>query len=477
METTLEYVKSRRKFLKNMSALAVLSAFSTLGGCEELAAKIRNRPTRRRIRTGSAQVDDMMQVYADAVAAMKGLSNSDRRNWARQAQIHASFCPHGSWAFLPWHRAYLMYFEKICQKLTNRPDFGLPYWNWAIDSPIPSQFNNSASSLFNPSRNPGAGANTSIASHSNMESILSQTNFLLFASSATSKGQLESGPHDTTHGGVGGNMGSVPTAALDPVFWTHHCMMDYCWVDWNLNRDNPNTNDPAWTNLSFNNQFCDGDGVLVTNNVSAILTTLYPLLTYQYENSQIGNISLREVAMVSTQKELNFVQKKLEKGAPVAINLRKKIPILRGLVLPLEKGMQAAPLTVESADIDRLLAQNSNDRAILNIGFVTLPENSDFFVRVYINNDSAQPDPGMESIYYAGSFGFFTGQEGSKAPNYIVDVTETIARLKKAGKIDAGNNLNIQLTIIPISGEQQGFSDKTLSIEDISLDISTVSIK
>ncbi len=477
METTIDYAKSRRKFLKNVGTLAALSAFSTLGGCEELAEKIRNRPTRRRIRTGSPQVDDMMQVYADAVAAMKSLGNSDRRNWSRQAQIHASFCPHGNWAFLPWHRAYLMYFEKICQKLTNRPDFGLPYWNWSIGSPIPSQFNNSASSLFDPSRNAGAGAVPAIVAHSNMESILSQTNFLLFASSASSKGQLESGPHDTTHGGVGGNMGRVATAALDPVFWTHHCMIDYCWVDWNLNRDHPNTNDPAWTNLAFNNQFCDGDGALVTSNVTAILTTLYPLLTYQYESSQIGNANLKEVALVSTKKELQFVQKKLETGAPVSINLLKKLPILRGQVLPLEKGVQTAPLTVEASDLDRLMSQDSADRAILNIGFATLPERGDFFLRVYINNDSGQPDPGMESIHYAGSFGFFLGQEAGKSPNYVVDVTETVARLKKAGKIGAQNSLSIHLVAAPISGDPQNLAGRTLSIEDISLDISTVSIK
>jgi hypothetical protein len=44
---------------------------------------------------------------------------------------------------------------------------------------------------------------------------------------------------------VGGDMvtGGSP---LDPVFWAHHCMVDYCWAKWNIELENNNTNDQAW---------------------------------------------------------------------------------------------------------------------------------------------------------------------------------------------------------------------------------------
>ena len=29
-------------------------------------------------------------------------------------------------------------------------------------------------------------------------------------------------------------MGSVPTAAYDPIFWAHHCMIDRLWYLWQL---------------------------------------------------------------------------------------------------------------------------------------------------------------------------------------------------------------------------------------------------
>ena len=38
--------------------------------------------------------------------------------------------------------------------------------------------------------------------------------------------------HDRVHGYVGGSMGQVPTAAFDPIFWSHHSMVDRIWYLW-----------------------------------------------------------------------------------------------------------------------------------------------------------------------------------------------------------------------------------------------------
>lgn len=38
--------------------------------------------------------------------------------------------------------------------------------------------------------------------------------------------------HNTIHGYVGGNMGQVPLAAFDPVFWLHHANVDRILVLW-----------------------------------------------------------------------------------------------------------------------------------------------------------------------------------------------------------------------------------------------------
>src|SRR5947207_2343901 len=69
-----------------------------------------------------------------AFAKLRALPSSDNRTWVLQADMHAIYCHacfndtilsvHGSWAFFPWHRAFLYYFERILGYLVgNLNDF------------------------------------------------------------------------------------------------------------------------------------------------------------------------------------------------------------------------------------------------------------------------------------------------------------------------------------------------------------------
>jgi hypothetical protein len=69
---------------------------------------------------------------------MLDLPPTDPHNWYRNAIVHTLDCPHGNWWFLPWHRAYLGYFERTCRKLSGDPDFALPYWDWTKMPFIPT---------------------------------------------------------------------------------------------------------------------------------------------------------------------------------------------------------------------------------------------------------------------------------------------------------------------------------------------------
>ena len=76
--------------------------------------------------------------YKKAISAMLNLPETDPRNWYRNAIIHAFDCPHGNWWFLPWHRAYLGWFERTCRELSGDPTFALPYWDWTKTQRIPA---------------------------------------------------------------------------------------------------------------------------------------------------------------------------------------------------------------------------------------------------------------------------------------------------------------------------------------------------
>lgn len=74
----------------------------------------------------------------------------------------------------------------------------------------------------------------------------------------------------------------------DPIFWLHHNMIEYLWVEWNLYAGNPNTNDTSWTDRSFSD-FFQADGTALTGAGATVgWSMLYPLLAYQFERSTVG---------------------------------------------------------------------------------------------------------------------------------------------------------------------------------------------
>ena len=295
----------RREFLR-LSLVSVAAATIGLTSCDveviaEILDRILNRPVRRDL--GTLDNDDpIVETYREAVTAMRGLSSADGRNWDNQARIHLDHCPHENWLFLPWHRAYLWYFEEICRELTNDDSFALPFWNWTFDVRVPPQFWGSG----NPLTHPRGVTASSTPNDPTVwtpayikDPILIESNFLSFASGAVAlsasqrqrvRGDpLERGPHDATHIWVGRGGFDMTTflSARDPIFWAHHNMVECLWVEWNMTRGNPNTNDPAWVDRAFN-EFSDRQGNPITVSVAELL--LHPLFNYRYEDTRLGAI-------------------------------------------------------------------------------------------------------------------------------------------------------------------------------------------
>lgn len=264
--------------LDRRAFLAAGAACLALGGAGAQPGALAPVATRRSIRRMASNDPDLVALRR-AVAAMKALPRSDPRNWYRFADIHAEYCPHGNWYFLPWHRAYLVAFERICRQLSGKADFALPYWDWSLDRLMPVAL---AAGRGNPLLHPralsarGARLPDDMVGLAVLSRIMASPDFEAFGNTrpfgqdgtdprwqhrAGAKTELEFNPHDGVHQAVGGDMARTTLAARDPVFFLHHANIDRLWAEWNR-RGNANSPEPMWREFVFDDNFFWPDGTV-----------------------------------------------------------------------------------------------------------------------------------------------------------------------------------------------------------------------
>jgi Common central domain of tyrosinase/Polyphenol oxidase middle domain len=286
---------TRRKFLK--TAVGAVAGTTLFDARSLLAAS----PNIRMDVGGMTATTPALVSYGNAITAMKALPATNPLSWAYQAAIHGttlsgSFpgwrtCEHGSLEFLSWHRMYLYWFERIIRKQSGDPNFALPFWNYELASErhLPPPFGAAGTGLHVPDADRGSGwnAGTSFLQASTVSTAgcLPQLAFNSFS------GNLEGTPHAAVHiafGSTGGWMGSVSTAAQDPIFYLHHCNIDRIWNAWLAQgggRSNPLT-DSTWKTKKF--VFFDENAKQVTMTGCDILRAQEQLnYTYAGEPPQI----------------------------------------------------------------------------------------------------------------------------------------------------------------------------------------------
>jgi len=203
---------------------------------------------------------------------MRDLSVSDPndpRGFQQQANIHCQLCGgggtdvHQTWSFLPWHRAYLYFHERILKKLLNDNSFRLPYWEWDAtagrvlpDAYRAASVGTASNSLFNPRRSTEALSGGQIPGFYFTPNPMAAPDFPTFGGDASSGGAIENGPHGAIHmwtarNSDGLDMGRLDTAGRDPVFYAHHCNIDRLWSVWEFR--NKLAHAPP-TSFAFRNQ-------------------------------------------------------------------------------------------------------------------------------------------------------------------------------------------------------------------------------
>jgi tyrosinase len=169
--------------------------------------------------------------------------------------------------FLPWHRMYVYFLERIVRQACGDPAFTLPYWDYfdPTQRPIPPGFQSAtANPLYRPDRNNGSPGTANVNGGQPIDfgapagaisqACLKEANYPESSPGAGDGlcAMINQNPHGVVHGMIGNlvGMGRVPWAANDPVFWLHHCNIDRLWASWN-NRGGTNPATAAWRDQQF----------------------------------------------------------------------------------------------------------------------------------------------------------------------------------------------------------------------------------
>lgn len=203
----------------------------------------------------------ILDAYARGVEAMKardaaGQPTPDSWMWAANTHGVDQFtprrpawaqCTHASLFFLPWHRAYLAWFEQSIREAAGEDDWALPYWDYsapgasrrlAVEFTV-EQRTVDGELVDNPLFSPARSAQPIPADSADIVEALAQPNYVLerepgFGGALPDQffGTVEDRPHNYVHMAIGGVMRSPATAGRDPVFWLHHANIDRLWEVW-----------------------------------------------------------------------------------------------------------------------------------------------------------------------------------------------------------------------------------------------------
>ena len=497
---------SRREVLLQGCIIGAGIIAANMTGMEALAQAA---PKLRRSLHGMASNDPILQTWRDGVRLLKAASGNV--SWANFAAIHGNassfnLCPHGNWYFLPWHRAYLLSYERAVRQLTGNNDFALPYWDWTEDRQMPPAFveptlNGQPNPLFEPQREatPTDSLPDSTVGPGIISGILAESPFETFGTSRPvgqnnldqswincefcgTSGTLEQTPHNLVHVFVGGIMGQA-NSALDALFMMHHCNIDRIWWMW-TEGGGSDSSDPLWSGMMFQNNFFNPDGTPYSPKVSDLLIpeplgytyvdtplpypptgTQPPVVVGQYEKFKslyaVSNVATAKLSGVasfaaSVDRPAATVAKYLE--IPVDVDANALAPVVRRRSP--SSGLEFLSLTNARQQFI------SGARCYAFLREVDYAEHANTEYRVFLNCDYLSAGTPTTDRHYVGSFGFFGPQAGHgghggkevRKPSLGIDLTSTIERVYGSAATPPGK---LRVQIQPVALRPTGKADGT----------------
>lgn len=321
-------------FGMSIALFAILMTFM-LNSCENNTDEVRY--VRKNIHSPEAQSD--VEALNKALAIMRSKNCEDPTSWYYQGSIHwvpdtiytqnlcGSYnnisdlkeawdnCTHSKGSeihFLVWHRLYIHHFEKIVRKLSGKKDFALPYWDYTntentkLNRSLHPLFTNKSSSLYESCRFDSLNMGYPISGET--ERALSIDKLFQYTTYEGFNHAIDAAPHGAMHDYCGagndttgllkfnnpitgsvtstGLMGWVPTAAFDPIFWTHHSNIDRLWQQWTNSQNGQPVTIEDLNSFKWNYVFFDENGKKVTYTNEEIIKIIYDM-DYDYDDTKV----------------------------------------------------------------------------------------------------------------------------------------------------------------------------------------------
>jgi tyrosinase len=207
--------------------------------------------------------DDYAEIHMNAMMAMSETDPADDADW------YPGWAHNGP-AFLPWHRLYLLQFEKDLQTASQDDSITIPYWDWTDNdsSPFTQDLMGSDGGATNDNspgkvpdgpfahdgpnkwtfavkddvgdpdyltrgfgRRPDARRLPTAVQLDRVLQIQVYDNPVWKLGSPGFRTSLEVALHNLIHRWVNGTM-MYMTSPNDPVFWLHHANIDRLWGEW-----------------------------------------------------------------------------------------------------------------------------------------------------------------------------------------------------------------------------------------------------
>lgn len=421
-------------------------------------------------------------------------------------------CQHISWYFAPWHRGYLLALEAHIRaavvSLGGPSSWALPYWNYfgsGDQYKMPPAFaqktlpSRKLNPLFVTARYGLMGDGEVFVDRSKVSqkcqtedrytSIFVLPPIAKYGGPKTGfwhgdhgglPGAMEQDPHNPVHNHVGGKLAGInglmrheECAALDPIFYLHHCNLDRMWASWN-DHGNKNPTDPDW--LKGPSAAGEREFIMpMPNNVSWEFkpeqVNSLDQLDYTYEDlktapAQVAkDVRARRLGKLGILRQGDRMESKVESELARA-NVDWELVGANDSALPIKSSVARAAVKLDE-DVRRKVSASLTaeaglahpDQVYLNLENIRGNRNGYSF-DVYVNDKPA----GTVATFGLRNASLKDGRHGGEGLTFQLDITTIIDDLHINNVLGSSDSLDVRVMVSEAVPD-----DTELTIERISI--------